>query len=288
MQIIRSFVRFILLFLRRVIQALRWKRQYNFIMNSNKMTRVLKKERRKPVSCLSLPIFKDVLVLAPHADDELIGCSSFLLNNRIKSSVLYFELFGHNTTEKNKEIRNNEIINLSKEIGFDLFMELDCKEWLRERLIKKEYDAILIPCPFDWHWEHRLVFCRIAEVLESLAVEELPLLLLYSISVPLLSGENTYGAIIGKKGQKDKWTLFSNYYLSQKMPILRFRLQEKLNNHGIASELFRRVSKSDIISIHQKLLHDNQFVSELDSLQGDINDIKKIRLRIASLIPDGS
>lgn len=276
MRAIRKIGRLVILFFRRIEQIFRWEKQYR--------TQLKKNTARLEFMNLSELSLGNVLILAPHADDELIGCSSILLNKDIQSNVLYFQLYGYDGTEENRNIRDNEIKSLSNRIGFNLYIVDNVATWLEEHLKKSEYDAVLFPYPYDWHWEHRFVFNQLASVLSEHSKEDLPVFLCYSVSVPITSKRNTYVSVLGQAGQKSKWDLFQENYRSQKMPVYRYKLQEKLNYKGTAAELFYRVSEEDIFSIYQRLSNDTVLVSELNTLREELNDIVAIRSRITSFM----
>ncbi|WP_313027269.1 hypothetical protein [Soonwooa sp.] len=64
---------------------------------------------------------KNILILAPHADDEWIGCSQ-VISKAEESTVYYYNFLGKNYHQENETIRQNEIRNVSKKTGFKLIV----------------------------------------------------------------------------------------------------------------------------------------------------------------------
>ena len=62
----------------------------------------------------------NILILAPHADDEWIGCYSILKYRLENVRCMYFNLYGDNQTDENRRIRNSEINNSALYNSFEL------------------------------------------------------------------------------------------------------------------------------------------------------------------------
>lgn len=82
-----------------------------------------------------------VLILAPHVDDELIGCYSHINDLDNEVDVAYFY-------ELSQE-RLAEARAASKALGFRIINEGD--------ITPAHYDTILVPSRQDWHADHKAV-----------------------------------------------------------------------------------------------------------------------------------
>jgi hypothetical protein len=85
-----------------------------------------------------------VLILAPHADDEVIGCWSVLLDPEVTVSVVYF----FELTDERKA----EALVCCASFGFDLeFADFNTYE------IPDGYHEVYVPSRKDWHADHKMV-----------------------------------------------------------------------------------------------------------------------------------
>ena len=111
---------------------------------------------------------KNILILAPHADDEWVGCSQIIRKSK-KTSVYYFNFLGNNYNEQNKKIRLNEINNVSQNKNFELYVSSDSNDFsdLKTLLSEKKFSTIFIPFPIDWHPEHIKVNKIIFDILNN-------------------------------------------------------------------------------------------------------------------------
>ena len=101
------------------------------------------------MTCLSdLYACERVLIIAPHVDDEMIGCYSLLTNHKHKLDVAYlYEV---------DETRHNEAIQASQLFDFTpLFVTV---QQLKDHLQAHDYDACVLPAPTDNHRDHKYVF----------------------------------------------------------------------------------------------------------------------------------
>ena len=63
---------------------------------------------------------KKILIIAPHADDEVLGCGGYMLSEISKGSSVHvlFGAVGGGFESQSKEIRLNEIAKVSERLGF--------------------------------------------------------------------------------------------------------------------------------------------------------------------------
>lgn len=228
-----------------------------------------------PLEQLSL---NKVLILCPHADDEWIGCSSIIKTCKTVD-VLYYRLYGYNTNEDNRLVRDQEIKQCSCDNHFTLITSDCIDSTLSELLAKNQYDAIIAPSPIDWHWEHRYVFDTLVEALSTISFPVEYQVLLYHISVPCVESNEVYASYLDENVQIYKWRYFDSNYVSQKMPDKRYMLQERLNaiNTGYyAAELYKKISTQELLML-SRYIHNSNSIEFLDSLKSKINNIYSIR-----------
>ena len=272
-------MRYIIVFARKIIIAIRdlgqvigWYLEFYRISHHRPVNKI------SNIMTLGL---KRVLVLSPHADDEWIGCYGLLTSESISADVLYYQFYGYDHSESNKQIRDAEIKRCASKNGFHLYMLNELvNHSLVDILSENRYDALLCPSPYDWHWQHRLVFESLYnEVMELNARQAfIPRLLYYSISVPQVVSDNTYAFFMTKKQQDEKWAFFENNYVSQRMPVCRYKLQERLNTVGLSYSGDLYTTKDvDELKLDYAKISDPSFMSDLDLLKNTINSVRKIR-----------
>lgn len=110
------------------------------------------------------------LLLAPHADDETIGCGGFLLKYGSQCDVVLLTdgRYGDNEVDPEKmiEIRKKEFQNVMSSYAVKSIQMLNIEDG---RLIDsfkdfstlnfKGYDYVLMPHPMDFHKDHIAVAC---------------------------------------------------------------------------------------------------------------------------------
>ena len=164
---------------------------------------------------------KNILILAPHADDEWIGCSQ-VISKAEESTVYYYNFLGKNYHQENETIRQNEIRNVSKKTGFKLIVSTNRENHsdLKELILENNFTAIFIPFPLDWHPEHIKVNDIALEILKKIDLS-VPLYF-YHISVPTPeSMRNCYYLPLSKKEIQTKIKIFDDCYISQKNTPIR-------------------------------------------------------------------
>lgn len=271
MNILKNFIRIYFSLWQNCKNKINWKRQYSKCVHE-------KLVQATDYRFENLKI-KKILILCPHADDEWIGCSTLINSNEYSVDVLYYELYGYNRNTENIIIRDNEIKKCSRIKKYNLYTSSNVKQKLKDLLLSSQYDAVFSPSPIDWHWEHREVFGSLVTVLNCIKGYIDVKIFFYFISVPPCDSFRLYTHSLNKKAQIEKWTFFNNNYVSQKMPNLRYMLQERLNalnTEFYAAEVFQEISIEQVFKIDE-YIHNQSVKIMLDSLSKDINDIYKIR-----------
>lgn len=246
-----------------------WKIQRNVLRNrSNFIVKV--------IDC-NIDLRK-VIVIVPHADDELIGCFHFI--NKYKNNIVLFYcgFTGCDDTLENKRNRLLEFEKFCKEQEIEYFISSSDIENNLSQIIKDiSPSTIFLPSCIDWHYQHRECNYICYRVLKKLKI--MPLIGWYQISVPIPSAFLNYAVSFNKKEQNKKWNMFLDIYISQKhIPIRRFQVAERITGDKVkkySSEAFSIIS-IDEWSILLEDLNTEEVVKLLNDLYYDINDLIKI------------
>lgn len=187
------------------------------------------KSLRYPLSdrcSASMDTNKTYLILAPHSDDEWIGCSQ-VLRNCSKSFVCYMNMPGTESKEV-RQVRYLEIKKSVETLGRRLFEVGDDKQEALIDIIKSILpDYILVPYFFDWHHAHIAVMQLLKQSLEISGYT--CNVMMYQVSVPMPVKACNICLPMSKKEQKAKWRFFFDVYKTQSfMPAKRFMVYETL------------------------------------------------------------
>lgn len=216
------------------------------------------------------------LIVAPHADDEWIGCYSVLMNTK-SPDVFYCRFYGNDYSELNKTTRDSEILECAKQNRYNIIRSnINDRESSLRDVLARGYNSIFVPSPFDWHPEHRATFKMVYELLQ-LEVQ-LPSIYVYQISIPQRNYQNLFVSELNFEDQKKKWLSFERIYKSQVMPVYRYKLQERLNvanTDYYAAEIFAKPSRGELLNDYALACEANNDL--LDSYRLSINNIGIIR-----------
>lgn len=215
---------------------------------------------------------KKILVVVPHSDDELIGCYSIVKKYCKNTVVWYSGMTGDDTTELNKSIRKQELLDFCRKMGVEAVVcNGDIKEELQQTFYKYRPGYVFAPSVIDWHQEHRKLFLSVADVLRDTDAQ----LYCYQVTVPIPQKYITHYSELTKEEHKTKWQVFKDTYISQKfMPVLRLKLSEMVytkEKEKIRAEVFMKYEPRDHIS-------ENKNLENLNRIKIHINDLKKIRI----------
>lgn len=259
----------------RLINNITWKRQYRDVVAGPRKTNFELYPRWYDGS--------KILMIVPHADDEIISSYSVLYN--AESITLYYCGFtGSNNTEENKRNRQNEIFKLCSELNVQVIEGHGEFSKLEEILRKKEYDTILLPSIVDWHNEHREVSYMTKEVCSRLGIT--PKMICYSVTIPNESERAVLCVPLSKEQQIKKYDLFMKVYKTQRfMPVERLKLNERINGFHAecyAAEVFCKYeykywSKMVTKVKEMEMLDNSRFCGLVQCLKMNLNNIILIR-----------
>lgn len=171
---------------------------------------------------------KHIVVLAPHSDDEWIGCSQLLQSKSNRIMVVNCDMSGGDGDELHA-LRYKEMLNAADAIGYDLCAASDDLElFLRDVLTNNEVDVVMLPCYYDWHEEHFRVMYSFARAAKK--VEYKGDVGMYQVSLPIPARLINHGFKMNRQQLKEKWNCLRELYPSQNyLPTQRFILNEHIN-----------------------------------------------------------
>lgn len=224
---------------------------------------------------------KRILVISPHADDELIGAYCIISRFNQKCEMFYCGLLGDDAENQIiKETRCAEYIKFCESMSVPYHIPAEQDSWIKRvsKIINQiSPDVVIMPSFLDWHWEHRNVCEWLLEHLES--IKYAGVIYMYQVSVPLPESWITDYCLMNKRQSDTKWQKFSEIYTSQSyMPIQRFRAAERvylLNGTRIIAEPYRKISAGEINENIR--LFKNFNIQSLNDLRYRINNLKQVR-----------
>jgi len=205
------------------------------------------------------------LIIVPHADDELLGCYNFIINN-IRDVVLFYCGFcGSNYDLENQRIRKEEFISFANTINAKYIISSENIETsLKDAINLEKPHNILLTSIVDWHFEHRKVnyiLSKINSLSNNINV------VLYSISIPIPLSYRNVSNEYNKSTYEEKWALFRNCYNSQmRINHIRFKIFSRFTfTRAYASEPFFMI----------KLATYKKCISDLTVSDDDFYQLKK-------------
>lgn len=168
------------------------------------------------------------LILAPHSDDEWIGCSQIIQGNT-EVLICNMDMPGGDS-ESLHAIRYKEMLSLSTR--FNRRVETVASDKRAEGLLDviKSYRPEVVFLPFftDWHEEHIAVMKTLESVAEFLDGIQIGM---YPVSLPLGPRYITHYRPLGKRELEFKWKTFKTVYRTQAhaLPWRRFAANERIN-----------------------------------------------------------
>lgn len=257
------------------------KKRFRAFLKIKRRVRWYYQKKSLNISKLSSNSFKvlpegNILVLVPHADDELIGCHNLIKSHLNRIHIFYFSFLGHNYNEDNRSVREEEFRNYMHHIGakYVISSPKNYSEDLSKVISKIKPSTIFLPSYIDWHPEHRLVNHALANCLKIIHLK--PLIGWYHISLPIPSDHINYGIPMNSLEHNEKWEyLKKNYPSQQSMDTERFKFIETLfvDQDGKILEVFEMLNIQhwySAISIFSKQ------ESNLNNTKVFLGDIRKM------------
>lgn len=234
-------------------------------------------KRKYPNSCIE----GKMMILVPHADDEIVGCGCIITNAKNKCFLINMDMPGGDSLELHEQRRrelgemvNNlpsdtEIVDLRDEPNktMDLSILIDS--------INPDY--ICVPEPYDWHCEHLKVRHILYEALKLVKTKTIKIVE-YQVSVPMPLSNVSHGLKMTKEQQKNKWNVFKKIYRTQAFfPVWRYKFNERIYGAvcgSYASELYR-VFDVDlwIKNFQSRIISDD----ERNNIMNNFRNLVKIR-----------
>lgn len=184
---------------------------------------------RREMSVKNIEIIENkcILILAPHSDDEWVGCSQLLQSNN-NIIVLNMDMSGGDSVEFHQE-RFKEMKAVSEKIGYSLLTVCEDKiSFLQDYLENQAVDLIMVPCYFDWHSEHIDVMHMLNDAGKAAGYKNR--VAMYQVSLPIPPQLITHGNTMTKEAVKEKWKELKLFYPTQRhLPAKRFLLNERIN-----------------------------------------------------------
>lgn len=170
-----------------------------------------------------------VLIIAPHADDEYVGCEGFLNQHKDDLQIIVFlcSYTGENKSIQNKILRENEFLSFCENMEINYRVsKTDIKNELEECINKICPTHIFLTSLVDPHYEHREVNQLLYEVLSK--INHKCRIVWYQVSFPISNDCINRFIPFSEEENEDKWIHFCNVYFSQRhMHIDRFRTEER-------------------------------------------------------------
>lgn len=229
----------------------------------------------KSISTVSLDTDGTFLILAPHSDDEWIGCSQ-IIQNCPKAVICNMDMGGGDSADIHKQ-RREEMASLAERFG-KRFTTLgkDKVSDLREIIQKEQPSYVLVPHYMDWHPEHFMVMNYLKQVVQDDTFQSI--VLTYQVSVPIVARENIVCFPLTKQQLLYKWQVFADIYKTQEfMPVERFMANERING-AIASKYAAEIYvMHDADGWVQSMERFESKCNDRNLIKNNFNDISCIR-----------
>lgn len=232
------------------------------------------REKISPKQLMNIPHYEKILILAPHDDDEWIGCSHFIRNYQ-NAFVCNMDMDGGDTSEMHA-VRLQEMKNLASMFGREFItIDKDKTTSLKKIVLEKRPDYICVPCFFDWHPEHIQVMNILKEVL--ILSKYSCQVVMYQVSLPIPPSLCNMVIPFNYRTFEYKWNTFVNVYPTQiKIAYKRFMANEQINGalaNAYAAEVYVVNSSNDWLNMFDYLLTSE----EKEIIKNNLSDITFVR-----------
>ncbi|OPZ94889.1 MAG: glucosamine-6-phosphate deaminase-like protein [Firmicutes bacterium ADurb.Bin419] len=173
------------------------------------LNKILRKTTKNiPIPKYGLPNARNVLVIAPHMDDDIVGCGGtihMMVQGGTEISILYITngCSGNSKMQYDEQlgnIRKLEAENAAFYITGDkcknlfylnisdssLLKHIDQTDVLKDILAQDEYDAVFVPYAIDIHPDHRATNYLFVNALEQMGQINNMVIYFYEVWVPLI------------------------------------------------------------------------------------------------------
>lgn len=219
-----------------------------------KITHAWKRDAEKIRSCIetisqiNLPITASYLILAPHSDDEWIGCSQ-IIRKMQNVHICNMDMKGGDAPDCHKE-RYTEMKNMAEVFSKEIItISQNKNESLSSLLLKLAPDYILLPYYKDWHKEHIEVMCILKNAIQRTGYDGS--ILMFQVSVPVPLRDCNACIPMSQDEQSYKWKMFDKIYKTQSfMSVKRFMAYERITGglvNEYAAEVYSCVRAEDWI-----------------------------------------
>ena len=139
-----------------------------------------------------------ILILAPHPDDECIGCGGVLLKYANNCDIIVLtdgrQGQGDESPDKVKEIRKKEFIDEMHAIGVKSYKIIDIEDGtllLHTDCLSKvrfnDYDFLFVTGINDDHPDHKAAFLSVEQAVKKYVGNPVPRCFVYEVHTPLLN-----------------------------------------------------------------------------------------------------
>lgn len=255
----------------------KWKRERKWHQQTKYWRKILNSKETKPLDTSA-----SYLILAPHADDEWIGCSQIITGCE-QSVILNMDMQGGDTKEMHIQ-RFNELRTLTDKYSRKLITvgenKTDC---LIDILTTQKPDYVCLPHYFDWHPEHIQVMGYLKQALSRITY--CGKVLMYQVSLPMLPKFINCSVPVSRAAFMEKWNVFEKIYKTQTIiSYRRFMANERINGAlscTYSAEVYSILDTDEWYNdIENRLFNDK----EKDAVKQDIQDITLTRRIIASIM----
>lgn len=252
----------------RVLRFLRcWKRAV--------VAKNIKVSRKIRVQNLNI-IYGKILVLVPHADDELIGCHQFMNAHRENVVLFYCGFLGSNFSKENGMKRLQEFQHYCQFAHLDYIQSgTNVYGDLCRAIESLKPTTILLPSIVDWHSEHRILNTYLTKYITENSACIINTIVWYHISVPLYAARANAYSFMNKDEQELKWETFNNMYPSQRnIDVDRFMFAERDCVEGqYAAETYYLMNREDFVA---KMYVVQNISMQFDNLKALLQDYHEL------------
>lgn len=238
-----------------------------------------------------------IIILAPHSDDEWVGCSQLLQEKDSHILIVNMDMMGGDSENLHRE-RYIEMLAMAKVIECGIVTitgdEYRKTEKLKQVIINFCPGYICVPFYYDWHLEHLLTRKILYDAITSMELADNRKLNIieYQVSVPIPFSEVTHCNKMSKDEQSQKWKQFSDVYKTQEFfPIWRFKYNEYIagkycncyscENYNIkTAEVWKKEFDTHVISENQRIIIMESFkkLAKIRVILRDFEETISIRL----------